>query len=58
VGALDLWELSALPMLLNNSGTWNRISESSLDMLDELQHMFVRIILQLPVSKPKPGSQI
>ena len=54
MGALDLWELSVLPMLLSNSGTWTRISESSLDMLDELQHMFVRIILHLPVSTPKP----
>ena len=54
VGALDLWELSVLPMLLNNSSTWTRISESSLDMLDDLQHMFVRIILHLPLSTPKP----
>ena len=54
MGALDLWELSVLPMLLSNSGTWTRISESSLDMFDELQHMLVRIILHLPVSTPKP----
>ena len=28
VGALDLWELSVCPMLLNNSNTWTEISEN------------------------------
>ena len=41
VGALDRWELWALPMLLNNLGTWTKRSKSTLDMLDELQHMIV-----------------
>ena len=41
VGVLDRWELWVLPMLLNNSGTWIKRNESTLDMLDELQHMIV-----------------
>jgi hypothetical protein len=53
-GALELWELSVIPMLLNNAGTWTEISESSIEILDELQNMFVRVILHLPVSTPKP----
>ena len=54
VGALVLWEMSVCPMLLNNSSTWTQISESSIEQLEELQNMFVRVILHLPVSTPKP----
>ena len=31
VGALDLWEMSMIQMLPNNSGTWTQISESSIE---------------------------
>ena len=54
VGALVLWEMSVCPMLLNNSNTWTQISESSIEQLEELQNMFVRVLLHLPVSTPKP----
>ena len=54
VGALDLWEMSVCPMLLNNCSTWTQISESSIEQLEELQNMFVRVLLHLPVSTPKP----
>ena len=53
MGALDLWELSVLPMLLNNAGTWTEISEDSIELLEELQNMFVRLLMHLPVSTPK-----
>jgi hypothetical protein len=54
MGALDLWELSVLPMLLNNSSTWTQISDDSIELLEELQNMFVRLLMHLPVSTPKP----
>ena len=54
MGALDLWELSVLPMLLNNAGTWTEISDDSIELLEELQNMFVRLLMHLPVSTPKP----
>ena len=41
-------------MLLNNSNTWTQISDSSIEQLEELQNMFVRVLLHLPVSTPKP----
>ena len=53
-GALDLWEMSVLPMLLNNAGTWTEISDESVNLLEELQNMFVRVIMHLPISTPKP----
>jgi hypothetical protein len=52
IGALDLWEFSVIPM--NNAGTWTQISESSIELLEELQNMFVRLLMHLPVSTPKP----
>ena len=39
-GALDLWEMSVLPMLLNNADTWTEISDESINLLEELQNMF------------------
>ena len=54
MGALDFWKLSVLPMLLNNTGTWTEISDDSIELLEELQNMFVRSLMHLPVSTPKP----
>ena len=54
VGAFDLWELSVIPMLLNNAGTWTEISEVSIEMLENLQNLFVRLLMHLPLSTPKP----
>ena len=34
MGALDLWELSVLPMLLNNAGTWTQISDDTIELLE------------------------
>ena len=54
VGAFDLWELSVIPMLLNNAGTWIELSEESIEMLENLQNLFVRLLMHLPLSTPKP----
>ena len=54
MGALDLWELSVLPILLNNSSIWTQISDDSIELFEELQNMFVRLLMHLPISTPKP----
>ena len=53
-GALDLWEFCVIPMALNSAGTWTDTSEKSINILENLQNMFVRLILHLPDSTPKP----
>ena len=53
--AIDLWELSIIPSLLNNSETWMEIADKAIQLLEELQNMFVRAILRVPISTPKPA---
>ena len=37
---IDIWELSVIPFLLNNSDVWSDIPKGAYDMLEELQKMF------------------
>ena len=53
--SIDIWELAIIPMLLNNCDTWIGISEDSVTKLENLQNLFLRIILQVPISCPKPA---
>ena len=46
--------MSQFPILLNNAGTWTTICDESINILEELQNMFVRLIMHLPISMPKP----
>ena len=55
VSAFDLWEAAVLPALLYNSETWVEINKSTEDTLEKLQHYFVRLLLQVPESTPKPA---
>ena len=53
-GGLDLWELSVIPFLLNNASTWTDISDGAIQELDKLQELFLRVLLEVPRSTPKP----
>ena len=53
LAAVDLYELAIIPALLNNSESWTSITESALTTLEELQNMFLRLILKVPISTPK-----
>ena len=55
MGALDLWEAAVLPALLYNSETWVEIPSKTIETLEEIQNYFVRFLLQVPVSTPKPS---
>ena len=52
---IDIWELAILPMLINNSGTWDLISTETNKKLNSLQNMLLRYLLQTPRSTPKPA---
>ena len=54
VATFDLWEAVVLPALLYNSETWVDITQKTVDNLEKLQHYFVRLLLQVPESTPKP----
>ena len=54
-GAWDIWEMSIIPTLLANSGSWVEISQKSIDKLDELQNLFCRLVYACPGSTPKPA---
>ena len=53
--ALDLFELAILPTLLNNADTWVDITEEAVNMLEDMQLFFVRLVLRVPKSTPKPA---
>ena len=55
-GAFDIWELAIIPMLLNNCDTWLNISNDTENKLEDLQNLFFRTILQVPISCPKPAA--
>ena len=52
---LEIWELAILSHLLNNSETWTEIKKSTIDMLDDLQYMFMRYLLATPRTCPIPA---
>ena len=45
---LEIWKLSIIPFLLNNSETWVEIDHKTLDMLDNMQFMFLRYLFKTP----------
>ena len=52
---LDLWEIGIIPSLLSNSGTWAGLKTSHLKELDEIQEYFLKRLLSVPNSTPKPA---
>ena len=47
-GGLDLWELSVSPFLMNNASTLTDIMDGA------IQELFLRVLLEVPRSTPKP----
>ena len=52
-GSIDIWELALLPSLMINSETWTEITEDDYELLEDIQRLFFRTILQVPISCPK-----
>ena len=55
MAAIDLYESCIVPSLLTNCGTWTEMTEKEENLLEEIQNMFCRAVLQVPVSSPKPS---
>ena len=52
---VQLWEMSVIPTLLNNAGTWTNIDQISLKKLNNLQNTLLRYLLSTPRSTPSPS---
>ena len=48
-----MWELAIIPTLLYNASTWSEVDDETIEILEELQLFFLRMILRVPVSTPK-----
>ena len=48
MGALNLWNTTIIPLLLGNCGTWIEFSIKAVEVCDELQSLFIRIMLEVP----------
>ena len=58
MGAWDLWSAAIVPSLLANCGTWTELPGKAIEMCDELQNLFIRIMLEFPVSTPKVALRV
>ena len=58
LGAWDLWNTAILPSLLANCGTWTELPSKAVDLCDELQNLFIRIMLEVPVGTPKVALRV
>ena len=57
LSAFDIWEMCIIQSLLNNSEVWVEISPNTLDTLESLQSLFLRLTLDSPPSTPKVAGQ-
>ena len=55
IAGIDIWEISVVPYLLNNSSVWGEVPKKALDMLNNLQNTFYRNLLATPRSTPTPA---
>ena len=53
LSAIDLLELAILPKLLYNAETWVEITREAEESLENLQLLFLRLVLRVPQSTPK-----
>ena len=51
--AWELWEKALIPSLLSGAGTWTGEISEAVDLCDDLQNFFWRVILTVPESCPK-----
>ena len=52
---LQIYEMSIIPMLLNNGGTWTGVGEDTVNELEKLQTLFLSVLLAVPLSVPRPA---
>ena len=52
---IDLWEMSVIPSLLNNCGSWNMVDTETFTKLNKLQNTLLRYLLSTPRSTPIPS---
>ena len=52
---IDIWELSVIPFLLNNSSVWADIPQAAYNQLEDLQKTFYRYLFATPISTPSPA---
>ena len=52
---LDLWEIAVIPSLLYNSNCWSSLTEEEINNCENIQLYFLRSILAVPKSTPKPS---
>ena len=55
IAGLEIWELAILPHLLYNSETWTNISKRTVEILENIQYMFMRYLLATPRTCPIPS---
>ena len=49
---VELWELTVIPMILNNSGTWTNISEEIIGQLNNYQNKMLQYLFSTPRTTP------
>ena len=49
---IELWELAVIPMLLNNSGTWTKISDDLIKKLNGYQNKMLQMLFSVPRTTP------
>ena len=53
MAARELWEKALVPSLISGAGTWIGDCKDAVDICDNLQYFFWRVILKVPESCPK-----
>ena len=53
MAAHELWEKALIPSLLSGAGTWFGENKETVDLCDDLQNFFWRVMLTVPESCPK-----
>ena len=47
-GALSIWEIGILPMMIHNCDTWTDIDDDDMNELEDLQIFFFQVLCQVP----------
>ena len=53
MAAWELWEKALVPSLLSGAGTWIGEASRAINLCDNIQHFFWRVVLRVPESCPK-----
>jgi hypothetical protein len=54
ITGLEIWEMAVIPFLTNNCDSWLKVPAKTIEALDELQNLFYRVLLSVPVGCPIP----